>query len=110
MAPPFPLEYRHLDITASRISATLHERGIDHVFCGGFAAGLIGSKRVTTVISFPTFSKTDVMLTYGQDIDLITEIDPASAFVSMPEFNRISISPLALHLLRRDSLGGFHVS
>lgn len=50
MAPPYRVEYQHLDITASRMAEILRENGFKHVFCGGFAAGLIGAQRVTTVL------------------------------------------------------------
>ncbi|KAJ5377555.1 uncharacterized protein N7496_004964 [Penicillium cataractarum] len=33
MPAPFPIEYRHLDITASRVAAALRANNIGHVFC-----------------------------------------------------------------------------
>jgi hypothetical protein len=51
MTPPFADEYRYLDITASRVVATLGEKGIKYGFCGGYAAGFIVSQRVTKVTS-----------------------------------------------------------
>lgn len=71
----------------------LRERGVDHVFCGGFAAEPIGSKRVTTVTSFTISSKGDQMLIHVRVIDVITNEDPAEVLKSMPEFTRVSSNP-----------------
>ncbi|KAJ5573574.1 uncharacterized protein N7459_008001 [Penicillium hispanicum] len=65
---PLPSDYEHLDAAASQLTHILHESGIPHVFFGGYAAGLIGSKRVT------------------KDINVITERSAGPAWSCIPEF------------------------
>lgn len=46
---PLPSDYAHLDAAASQLAHILREAGISHVFLGGYAAGLLGSRRITKV-------------------------------------------------------------
>lgn len=50
---PVPSDYAHIDAAASHLAHILCEAGIRHVFLGGYAAWLLGSKRVTKV-TFPS--------------------------------------------------------
>ncbi|KAJ6125619.1 hypothetical protein N7471_012936 [Penicillium samsonianum] len=65
---PVPSDYAHIDAAASHLAHILCEAGIRHVFLGGYAAWLLGSKRVT------------------KDIHVITERSARHALNEIPEF------------------------
>ncbi|GLI79483.1 hypothetical protein PoHVEF18_007820 [Penicillium ochrochloron] len=89
MAPPFADECCHLDITASRVAATLSEKGIKYSFCGGYAEGLIGSQRVTKVTSSTLSTKSNQILMYVQDIDIIASKDHTEALLGLVVMEQI---------------------
>ncbi|KAJ5503709.1 hypothetical protein N7463_006583 [Penicillium fimorum] len=65
---PIPRDYAHLDAAASQLAHALREVGISHVFLGGYAAGLVGSWRIT------------------KEIDVVTERSPALSLKEVPQF------------------------
>ncbi|CAI7660574.1 unnamed protein product [Penicillium glandicola] len=68
---PLPYDYAHLDAAASQLSHILREAGIFHVFFGRYAAGLIGSNRVTN--SALAHVLKNLKGSNEQDINVITE-------------------------------------
>ncbi|KAJ5404813.1 hypothetical protein N7465_006097 [Penicillium sp. CMV-2018d] len=66
---PLPSNYAHLDAAASQLAHILRKEGIPHVFLGGYAAGLLGSQRIT------------------KDINIVTERSAGHVLNGVPEFS-----------------------